>query len=48
MFGPLNSKHLPAAQAALRIFAGAAFFSHGAQKLLAGSAGWGLTAARWS
>ena len=32
MVGPLNSKYLPAAQAALRIFAGAAFFSHGAQK----------------
>ena len=28
MIAPLNSRFLPAAQAALRIFAGAAFFSH--------------------
>ena len=41
MFGPLNSRHLPAAQAALRIFAGAAFFSHGAQKLLGWFGGMG-------
>jgi putative oxidoreductase len=32
VIAPLNSRFLPAAQAALRIFAGAAFFSHGAQK----------------
>ena len=41
MVGPLNSRHLPAAQAALRIFAGAAFFSHGAQKLFGWFGGMG-------
>jgi putative oxidoreductase len=41
MVGPLNSRHLPVAQAALRIFAGAAFFSHGAQKLLGWFGGMG-------
>ena len=33
MIAPLNARFLPAAQTALRIAAGAAFFSHGAQKL---------------
>lgn len=33
MLAPLNSRYLPAAQAALRIAAGLAYFSHGAQKL---------------
>lgn len=39
--GPLNSRHVPAAHAALRIFAGAAFFSHGAQKILGWFGGMG-------
>jgi putative oxidoreductase len=30
---PLNPRYLPAAQSALRIFAGLGYFSHGAQKL---------------
>lgn len=34
MFSPLPSSLLPVAQTALRVAAGAAFFSHGAQKLL--------------
>ena len=34
MIEPLHSKYEPLAHAALRIFAGAAFFSHGAQKML--------------
>lgn len=33
MLAPLHSRYLPAAQAALRIAAGLAYFSHGAQKL---------------
>ncbi len=41
MFGPLDSRHLPATQAALRIVAGAAFFSHGAQKLFGWFGGMG-------
>jgi len=41
MIAPLNSRFLPAAQTALRIFAGAAFFSHGAQKLLGWFGGMG-------
>ena len=41
MIAPLNSRFLPAAQAALRIFAGAAFFSHGAQKLVGWFGGMG-------
>lgn len=38
---PLPTKYLPAAQSALRIVAGAAFFSHGAQKLLGWFGGMG-------
>ena len=34
VIAPLNARFLPATQAALRIAAGAAYFSHGAQKLL--------------
>lgn len=34
MIAPLSGRYLPAAQAALRIAAGLAFFTHGAQKLL--------------
>ena len=41
MFGPLDSRHLPATQAALRIVAGAAYFSHGAQKLFGWFGGMG-------
>lgn len=41
MIAPLNSRFLPAAQAALRIFAGAAYFSHGAQKLFGWFGGMG-------
>ena len=41
MIAPLNSRFLPTAQAALRIFAGAAYFSHGAQKLLGWFGGMG-------
>lgn len=33
MLSPVNDRHLPLAHAALRIAAGVAFFSHGAQKL---------------
>lgn len=33
MFEPLPSRYLPVAQTALRVFAGAAFFSHGAAKI---------------
>lgn len=33
MPSPINDRYLPVAHAALRIAAGAAFFSHGAQKL---------------
>lgn len=33
MLAPLSDRHLPAAQAALRVVAGLAYFSHGAQKL---------------
>ena len=33
MIAPLNSRHLPAAQAALRIAAGLAYFAHDVQKL---------------
>lgn len=41
MFAPLNSRHLPAAQSALRIAAGATYFSHGAAKLLGWFGGMG-------
>ncbi len=41
MFAPLNSRHLPFAHAALRIAAGLAFFSHGAQKLFGWFGGMG-------
>lgn len=41
MLGPLNSKHQPFAHAALRVFAGAAFASHGAQKILGWFGGMG-------
>jgi putative oxidoreductase len=41
MFAPLNQRFLPATQAALRIVAGLAFFSHGAQKLLGWFGGMG-------
>jgi len=41
MIAPLSSRYLPAAQAALRIFAGAAYFSHGAQKLFGWFGGMG-------
>ena len=34
MFSPIPDKFLPYAQAALRIVAGAGYFSHGAQKIL--------------
>lgn len=34
MTGPIPERYLPAAHAALRIAAGLAFFTHGAQKLL--------------
>lgn len=33
MLSPINDRYLPVAHAALRIAAGLAFFSHGAQKL---------------
>ncbi len=33
MIAPLSSRYLPAAQTALRVMAGAAFFSHGASKM---------------
>jgi putative oxidoreductase len=41
MIAPINERFLPAAQAALRIVAGAAFFSHGAQKILGWFGGFG-------
>jgi putative oxidoreductase len=41
MIEPLNSRHLPAAHAALRIVAGAAYFSHGAAKLFGWFGGMG-------
>jgi putative oxidoreductase len=41
MIAPLNARFLPGTQAALRIVAGAAFFSHGAQKLLGWFGGFG-------
>lgn len=41
MFTPLNSRHLPFAQSALRIAAGMTYFSHGAQKLLGWFGGMG-------
>jgi putative oxidoreductase len=41
VIAPLNSRYLPFTQAALRIFAGAAFFTHGAQKLLGWFGGMG-------
>ena len=44
MIAPLSSRFLPHAQAALRIFAGAAFFTHGAQKLLGWFGGGGYSA----
>jgi putative oxidoreductase len=34
MLAPLNSRYLPAAQAALRVAAGLAFFTHGASKIV--------------
>ncbi|MEO8480165.1 MAG: DoxX family protein [Gemmatimonadota bacterium] len=33
MIAPLSSRYVPAAQTALRVMAGAAFFSHGASKM---------------
>lgn len=41
MIAPLNSRYLPFAQAALRIVAGLAFFSHGAAKLFGWFGGMG-------
>lgn len=41
MIAPLDSKYTPFAHAALRIIAGAAFFSHGAQKILGWFGGMG-------
>ncbi len=41
MIEPLNSRFLPAVHAALRIVAGAAFFSHGAAKLFGWFGGFG-------
>ena len=41
MIAPLSARYLPATQAALRIAAGAAFFSHGAQKILGWFGGFG-------
>ena len=41
MIAPLNARFLPAAQAALRIVAGLAYFSHGAQKLFGWFGGMG-------
>ena len=41
MIAPLNSRYLPAAQTALRIAAGTAYFSHGAAKLFGWFGGMG-------
>ena len=41
MAGPIPERFLPQAQAALRIMAGLAFFTHGAQKLLGWFGGMG-------
>jgi putative oxidoreductase len=41
VFAPLNDRYLPATQAALRIAAGLAFFSHGAAKLFGWFGGMG-------
>ena len=41
MIAPLNSRYLPATQAALRIFTGCAYFSHGAAKLFGWFGGMG-------
>lgn len=41
MFTPISSRYLPATQSALRIAAGLAYFSHGAQKLLGWFGGMG-------
>ena len=41
MKGPIPERFLPAAHAALRIVAGSAFFTHGAQKLLGWFGGFG-------
>jgi putative oxidoreductase len=41
MLAPIPDRFLPVAQAALRIVAGAAFFSHGAQKILGWFGGFG-------
>ena len=41
MIAPLNSRYLPAAQSALRIAAGLAYFSHGAAKLFGWFGGMG-------
>jgi putative oxidoreductase len=41
MIAPIPDRFLPVAQAALRIVAGAAFFSHGAQKILGWFGGFG-------
>jgi putative oxidoreductase len=41
VLAPLNSRHLPAAHAALRIAAGMAYFSHGAAKLFGWFGGMG-------
>lgn len=41
MTGPIPERYLPAAHAALRIGAGLAYFSHGAQKILGWFGGFG-------
>lgn len=41
MSGPINERYLPFAQTALRVAAGLAFFSHGAQKMLGWFGGMG-------
>lgn len=41
MIAPLSERYLPATQAALRIAAGVAYFSHGAQKMFGWFGGFG-------
>lgn len=41
MIAPISERYLPHAQTALRVFAGAAYFVHGAQKLLGWFGGMG-------
>lgn len=41
MLAPIDSRYLPAAQTALRVAAGLAYFSHGAQKLFGWFGGMG-------